>query len=121
LNCPIVHFELPADNPEKLKEFYEGVFGWKFKKSEIPGFNYWSIETKKDETGGGINGGMSIRKGNEGITNYVMVESIEEYIKKAESHGGKLLMPKQEIPGIGFNAIVQDPDGNPLGLFQPVQ
>jgi uncharacterized protein len=41
----IVHFEIPADDAERLSEFYGRVFGWKFEKAPIPGMDYWMIST----------------------------------------------------------------------------
>jgi len=39
-----VHFEIPAENVEKLKKFYGELFGWKIEK--MPGgMDYWGILT----------------------------------------------------------------------------
>ena len=39
-----VHFEIPAENPERAMQFYSTVFGWKFSKWEGP-MDYWMITT----------------------------------------------------------------------------
>ena len=59
----VVHFDLPVDDPEKLKGFYEKVFGWKFKKWSDPKgkWEYWLINTGKEKNG--IDGGMAKKKG----------------------------------------------------------
>jgi predicted enzyme related to lactoylglutathione lyase len=40
----IVHFEIPADDVEKLRKFYSDLFGWKIEKTPSP-MEYWMIET----------------------------------------------------------------------------
>lgn len=40
----IVHFEIPADDPERAIKFYEDVFGWEVQKWEGP-FDYWLVTT----------------------------------------------------------------------------
>jgi len=119
----IVHFEIPADNVEKLRKFYTELFGWKIEKMPGP-MEYWNIETVPvDERGmpvrPGINGGMMKRENPEQKPiNYISVESVDEYSKKIEALGGKVIIPKQEIPEIGWWALALDPEGNPFGVFK---
>lgn len=121
----IVHFEIPADNVEKLRKFYSGVFGWKIEKMPGP-TEYWSIETVPVDKKGvavrpGVNGGM-MKKQNPAHkpVNYIAVESVDEYAKKIEALGGKILVPKMEVPGMGWWTLALDPEGNQLGIFQRV-
>jgi len=121
----IVHFEIPADNVEKLRKFYSGVFGWKIEKMLGP-TEYWSIETVPVDKKGmavrpGVNGGM-MKKQNPAHkpVNYIAVESVDEYAKKIETLGGKILVPKMEVPGMGWWTLALDPEGNQLGIFQRV-
>jgi predicted enzyme related to lactoylglutathione lyase len=55
----VVHFEINANDPEKLTEFYEQVFNWKFEKWKGP-MEYWLIMTGENEPG--IDGGLSRRE-----------------------------------------------------------
>ncbi len=121
----IVHFEIPADNAGKLRKFYSGVFGWKIEKMPGP-TEYWSIETVPVDKKGvavrpGVNGGM-MKKQNPAHkpVNYIAVESVDEYAKKIEALGGKILVPKMEVPGMGWWTLALDPEGNQLGIFQRV-
>ena len=54
-------------------------------------------------------------------TNYVMVESVDEFSKKLQSLGGKIIVPKTPIPEMGAFAVGLDPEGNPVGLFETSQ
>ena len=108
----ICHFEIPADDVTALKEFYEKLFGWKITNAEGP-FEYCLIET------GGAGGGMRKRENPEDKLNvHIQVESVDEYSKRIEDLGGKILAPKQAIPGYGFVAFVSDPQGNCFGIWE---
>jgi len=119
----IVHFEIPADDVQKLRKFYSELFGWKIQKTPGP-VEYWSIETVPVDKKGepirpGVNGGMMKRQNPEHKpVNYILVESVDEYIKKIEALGGKVIVPKMEVPGIGWWALALDPEGNQFAILE---
>ncbi len=49
---------------------------------------------------------------------YIDVEDLDTYLKKISAAGGKVIVEKQEIPGMGCLALFEDPDGRVLGLWQ---
>jgi predicted enzyme related to lactoylglutathione lyase len=53
--------------------------------------------------------------------NYISVESVEEYSKKVVALGGKIVVPKMEITGIGWWALALDPEGNQFGILELMQ
>ncbi len=112
----VVHFEVPADNPERASKFYQTVFGWKFEKWSGPQ-DYWLIETGP-KSQPGINGGMYKRQGPGGTVNTVDVPSVEEYLTKVTKAGGKILMGKTTVPGIGYFAACQDTEGNAFSIMK---
>ena len=118
----VVHFEIPVDNTEAAKEFYS-IFGWEL--IDMPDMDYVGVRTtpvdenRMPKNPGAINGGMMKR--NEKVKSPVIaiqVDSVDAYIEKVISKGGKLEMPKMEIPGMGYYAYISDPEGNILGLWQ---
>ncbi len=119
----IVHFEIPADDVEKLRKFYAQIFGWKIEKMPGP-MDYWNIETVPvDERGmlvrPGVNGGLMKRETpDQKLLMYIGVESVDEYSKRIQTQGGKIVISKLEIPGIGWWALALDPEGNAFGLFE---
>ena len=119
----IVHFEIPADDLGKLRKFYSELFGWKIEKMPGP-MDYWAIKTVPVNEKGmpirpGVNGGMMKRQHPEHKpVNYIAVESVDEYTKKIETLGGKVLVPKMEVPGIGWWALALDPEGNQFGILE---
>jgi predicted enzyme related to lactoylglutathione lyase len=124
----IVHFEIPADDIEKLKKFYQDLFGWKLETYPGPTVYYMIQTVPVDEKTmmpirPGVNGGLYSRKDAQKPqeakqTNYISVESVNEYSKKIEELGGTIKIPKMEIPGIGWWALAIDPEGNNFGLLE---
>jgi predicted enzyme related to lactoylglutathione lyase len=123
----IVHFEIPAGNVEKLAKFYEQLFAWKIIHSPVEGMDYWAIQTVPTDGKGmpqklGVNRGMYPKQPEQKDAkpvNYTTVENIDEYIKKVTKLGGKILVPKQQVPTVGYIAVAMDPEGNSFGLLQP--
>lgn len=113
----IVHFEIPADDPERAIEFYRKVFGWKIDKWEGP-FDYWLVTTG-EEGEPGINGAIMSREMGEMVKNAIGVDSFHEYAQKIEEFGGKMLMEKQTIPGVGAMAAFEDTEGNISVIIEP--
>ena len=112
----VVHFDITANEPEKLIDFYKGIFGWNFQKWDGP-MDYWLIMTGK-EGEPGIDGGLG-KKGPEAMPfNTIEITDIDSYIEKVTNHGGKIIVPKMAIPKIGWIAYFEDPEGNKFGLMQ---
>ena len=113
----VIHFEIPAGNPDRAVAFYGKVFGWKFDKWNGP-TEYWLINTGADGTPG-INGGMMKKPG--GIsctTNTIGVDSVDSAVAAVTKAGGKLVLPKTPIPGVGYFAYCEDTEGNTFGVMQ---
>ena len=122
----IVHFEIPANDVEKLKGFYEKVFGWKIIQTGGP-IEYWVIQTVPTDDQGmllktGVNGGMYKKQVPESKPiNYFSVESINDFLDKIIKLGGKITQPKQEVPEVGWIAAAEDPEGNAFALLEPIK
>ena len=117
----VVHFEIHASNPDQLAAFYAKVFGWKV--NHLPELDYWLLDTGD---GDGINGGLLRRRGapatnGQPVNAYVCslgVKSVDESFRAALASGATEALPKQAIPGVGYQAYIKDPDGNIVGLHQ---
>ena len=116
-NNRVVHFEIPANQPEALTRFYSDLFGWKFQKAPIPGLEYWLCDTGSD--GPGINGAVIERQNAQQLwMNYVDVASIDAAIEQATKLGAKVALPKTPVPGVGGVAAIIDPQANICGLWE---
>jgi uncharacterized protein len=113
----VVHVEVPTTDLAASRKFYENVLGWKLTKWEGP-IEYWLVSTG-DPAAPGIDGALG-GAANEfkATVNTVDVDDLDEVIKKVEANGGQVIMPKDEIPGVGWLAYVKEPGGAVLGLMQ---
>jgi uncharacterized protein len=112
----IIWFEIPADNPDRAKAFYGGLFGWKI--NLFPGMtDYWHIDTggSDDSPDGGL---MARKHPGHLITNYVNVPSVTRFMAKVEKLGGKICMPKTAVPQMGYFAICEDTEKNVFGIWE---
>lgn len=66
----------------------------------------------------GINGGLMRNTTVKTTTNTIGVESVDAAVKSATTAGGKLVMPKTPIPGVGYFAYCEDTEGNLFGVMQ---
>jgi hypothetical protein len=108
----IIHFEVPADDVERAKRFYEELFGWKIEPAQ-GGYNLVTVGEP------GPNGGMMKRMApGQGITVYINVESVDDYLKKVQSLGGSTIMPKTPVPTMGYFAFFQDTEGNAMAIWE---
>jgi predicted enzyme related to lactoylglutathione lyase len=123
----IVHFEIPADQPERAARFYRELFGWDIKQYEgtvAGGMDYWMVRTiPTDEqgrpSGPGVNGGLMRRMyPNQGPVNYINVESVDQSVARAQQLGAKVLMGKTPVPGMGWFAQLTDTEGNLFAVWE---
>jgi len=113
----VIHFEIEANEPKKVSQFYQDVFGWEFHQW---GENqYWLADTGREPCPG-IDGAVMKRiQPESAVTNTIHVESVDMSIKKVLNAGGKVCKPKFAVPGVGFVAYITDPEGNMFGMMQP--
>ena len=122
----IIHFEIPAEDLEKLKTFYTKLFRWKIFKAPGP-VDYWMVHTVPTDSNGmtlgpGVNGGMYKKEASaQTVVNYIEVDDIDETIRNIVKLGGTLTMLKQEVMGVGYIAHAVDPEGNPFAVLQSLR
>jgi predicted enzyme related to lactoylglutathione lyase len=121
----LVHFEIPSDDLERSKKFYSELFGWNFEKWSGPeslpeGMEYLTITTTDDKGNKSIGGGMMKRQNSEqqGMTNYIDVKSVDEHSDRVMQLGGKVVIPKKTVTGMGYFAVCLDTENNTFGIWQ---
>jgi hypothetical protein len=126
----VVHFEIPVDDLARAKKFYSSIFGWELQDFQFAeGMTYTGVrtvpvdeKTYMPKEPGAINGGMMQRsKDVHSPIITINVDSIDEYVKKIKAAGGKAVMPKGEVPDMGFYAYVNDSEGNVIGLWESLK
>jgi predicted enzyme related to lactoylglutathione lyase len=113
----VVHFEIVADDADRISNFYKTVFGWKVQKWDGP-TDYWFLTTG-DEKESGIDGAFGMRQSeDDAVVNTIDVSSIDETVKQIEENGELIVRPKSVIPGVGYLAYFKDTEGNLWGIMQ---
>lgn len=111
------HFEILADDPEKIGKFYQSVFKWEVSSWGGSEQGYWLVTTGP-EGSPGINGAIMSRHFKQAVINTLEVSSLAEMLKKVEAGGGKLVHGPNEVPGVGLHAYCEDPEGNLFGMME---
>lgn len=119
----VVHFEIPAEDEERARNFYNSAFGWNIQP--MPEMNYNIVmTTPSDDQGmpkepGAINGGMFRREGELKTPIITLdVEDIDAALEKVGSLGGSTVEAKMAVGDMGFAAYFRDSEGNLMGLWQ---
>ena len=109
----IAHIEIPSSNLDETKRFLNKVFGWEFKPF---GNGYMLFNNHK----GIMVGIRKVEKVNSGDTTvfHINVQNIDETLNAAKSSGGSIFKEKTVIPAMGWYALIKDPQGNIIGLYQ---
>jgi predicted enzyme related to lactoylglutathione lyase len=108
----LVHFELPAQDTDRAQKFYEEVFGWRFRAAYGP-VDYRMTEENVQPVGAIY----PSQEGERGPIVYFDTDDIDATAAQIRERGGQA-DEKAPIPGIGWFARAQDPEGNSISLFQ---
>lgn len=110
----ITHIDIPVSDTDAATAFYSALFGWQI--AEVPGYEGYPMWRAPNQISGG---GLAPR--DEGLTqprSYVEVDSIDEVLAAASERGGTVLMEKSSISPTSWFAVLADPDGNHIGLYE---
>jgi len=126
--CPVVHFEMPADDRTRMAKFYTDVFGWHTQMMGPDMGDYVVVATtESDDDGpkkpGAINGGFYPKKPDwpaQYPSVVIAVDDIDESMKAVADAGGKVLGEPMDIPGIGRYVSFFDTEGNRVSMMKPL-
>ncbi len=127
---PVVHFEMPAEDRQRMRRFYEATFGWKTEQLGPEMGDYVVVttsetdESRRPKTPGTINGGFYPKK-KDWPAQYpsvvIAVDDIQASMKKISAAGGSVLGEPMRIPGVGLYVSFFDTEGNRVSVLQPDQ
>lgn len=120
-NSPVIFFEMPVDDINRAKSFYEKTLGWNI----LPTYeNYYfaltadSDENKVPKQIGNINGAFQKKDEHIGALRLMIkVEDLDKTIENVLKAGGKIKIPPRKIPGF-YYAVIFDSEGNEVNLAQ---
>lgn len=107
-----VHFEIPADDTAKGREFWGSLFGWQFES--FPGPSEYHMARISEQSGAAI---TNMEPGKRGIRTYFDVDDINAGAARVKQLGGVAAEPRP-VPSMGWFAICRDTEGNEFGLWQ---
>ncbi len=113
----VTHFEIYAEEPAVLAEFYCELFGWRLERGPRP--NYWRIDTGAG-TPDAFAGGLTYRPvgGARSWVHYVHVASLDDAVADAERLGAVVLRPRTAVLKTAWYAVLADPEGNIFAIYQ---
>ena len=118
----VVHFEIPYDDDERARGFYQQAFGWQMMPMPEMGYTIVMTGPSGDEgptEPGFINGGMMKREGPYNGPNLVIdVANLEEALKSVNEAGGSTVSEREAVGDMGFVAYFRDTEGNLVGLWE---
>ena len=125
--CPVVHFEMPADDRDRMARFYQQAFGWQTQMlGEEMGHYVLAMTTPSNERGpekpGAINGGFYGRNPEwpaQHPSVVIAVDDIRAAMQEVAKAGGKVLGEPLDIPGVGQYVSFFDTEGNRASMLQP--
>ena len=118
----VVHFEVPFDDADRARSFYQDVFGWQIQPVPEMGYNMVStgpMGNQGPSDPGYIGGGMLPRQ--DPVTAPVItleVDDMDAALLAVEKHGGTAAGDKMPVGNMGFAAYFKDSEGNLMGLWQ---
>ena len=114
--------DLMTPDPVRARDFYCGLFGWDAKDMQTPNGPPYTTFLLHGQVVAGL-GTQPPELRAAGIpptwTSYVNVESLEHAMGRATEAGGSVVMEPMEIPPEGRMALIADPSGAVVGLWQP--
>ena len=125
---PVVHFEMPTQDKQRMVAFYAKTFGWKAQMLGPELGDYVLVTTtetdgnSRPKTPGAINGGFypkSADKPAQYPSVVVAVDDIRDSMRKITEAGGKVLGEPMEIPGYGLYVSFFDTEGNRVSMMEP--
>jgi predicted enzyme related to lactoylglutathione lyase len=125
---PVVHFEMPYEDRDRMADFYTQAFGWKMQKlgeemgSYVIAHTAETDENNMVKTPGTINGGFFPQKPDwpaQYPSVVIAVDDIKAAVKMVTDSGGEVLGEPMEIPGIGMYVSFFDTERNRVSILQP--
>ncbi|MFK5688276.1 VOC family protein [Ornithinimicrobium sp. LYQ92] len=112
----ITHIDIPVSDMGRARTFYSTLFGWQIE--EYPGYEGYPMWQAPNKISGG---GLAPRSPDfSQPRSTVEVDSIDDTLARAMENGGEVVMAKEPISETSWWAVLRDPDGNLIGLYEGV-
>lgn len=118
----VSHFAINADDLQRARHFYSNVFGWRFEPWGPPGF--FMVSTGAPQAGGPMASLQQRRELAPGLKlnafecTIAVEQDVDMVAAAVKANGGRVLMEKAVIPGVGELIFFQDSEGNVAGAMR---
>jgi predicted enzyme related to lactoylglutathione lyase len=112
---PVLHWQILTKQVDRLEQFYSDLFGWKFSSDNDLGYRMASNGTPLDLSGGLWPIGP---EGHSMVQLFVKVDDVAAFAERAERLGGRIVIPRQQLPSGAQIAVAVDPDGIAFAIFE---
>ena len=117
MSSSVTHFEIYAEDPAKLAEFYRTLLGWQLDKA--PGIDYWRIDTGSGESKGDRRRAAAAADPGPAQLGALRPRRVARSDPRADrGAGGAVVRPKAAVPKTAWYAVVADPEGNIFAIWQ---
>ena len=113
-DAKIVHFEIPADDTSRAREFWTAMFGMEWQSFDGP-VEYHMFGNEDKQSGGGL---YPRQEGDDRIRVYFNTEDLDATLDRVRELGGDVEEEKSPVPGMGWFAHVRDTEGNRFSFWQ---
>lgn len=117
----VAHFAINADDLDRARTFYASVFGWRFEPWGPPGFFRIITEDAQRKSPLGAlqqRRSLSADRSLNAFECTIAVDDVDRAAREIVAQGGRILMPKATIPGVGALVFFEDTEGNIAGAMQ---
>lgn len=116
----VAHIEIASSDPDVAAKFYKELFGWSL--FQFPETGYRFLQPSSGSTGAVVETGQTyFNFKSDTVLVYISTDNVAASLEKAQSLGAKVVLPETAIPGTGDFGVFQDPTGNFIGLYKPLQ
>jgi len=118
------HIEIPVLDMARAKKFFGDVFQWTF-VDHVPTYSLFKCPKEPKDLGDAMGGGLDLVTSEDKLLKYhvlcFITDNVEASLEKAVAAGGKVLVPKFEIPHVGWQAFFSDTEGNQHSFYKSIR
>lgn len=116
MSTPPAWIDITSEQADRSRAFYRDLLGWEIHVDEA--MNYGLVAPTTERLPGGIGQASTDSPHPPGIVVYFTVGDVDAVLEHAQRIGGSRMVSPWAIPGLGRMAVIGDPDGNRIGLWQ---
>jgi predicted enzyme related to lactoylglutathione lyase len=115
--------ELLTSDPARSAEFYGRLFGWTVEDPGADYGGYRNFQLKGERVAGCMRNDGAAEASGAGVPDlwsvYLAVADADATVASVAQHGGQVMVPPIDVMALGRMAVIVDPGGAVIGIWQP--